>query len=136
MDASFWADKRPAGIPNDIDLTQYSSIIDVFDQACVKHAKLAAFSNMGVTLTYADLDRLSAAFASYLQQHTDLEPGDRRGVASPLGKRRTQVVRRVECANHHLIAFDLGRSITPLILSLHVFDYILSYFLSLLTPTH
>jgi len=83
MDASFWADKRPAGIPNDIDLTQYSSIIDVFDQACVKHAKLAAFSNMGVTLTYADLDRLSAAFASYLQQHTDLEPGDRIAVQMP-----------------------------------------------------
>ena len=83
MTASFWADKRPAGIPNDIDLTQYSSIIDVFDQACVKHAKLAAFSNMGVTLTYADLDRLSAAFASYLQQHTDLEPGDRIAVQMP-----------------------------------------------------
>ena len=83
MDASFWADKRPAGIPNDIDLTQYSSIIDVFDQACVKHAKLAAFSNMGVTLTYADLDRLSAAFASYLQQHTDLEPGDHIAVQMP-----------------------------------------------------
>ncbi|GGE40283.1 long-chain-fatty-acid--CoA ligase [Halopseudomonas oceani] len=83
MEASFWADKRPAGIPNDIDLTEYSSIIDVFDQACVKHAKLSAFSNMGVTLTYADLDRLSAAFASYLQQHTSLQPGDRIAVQMP-----------------------------------------------------
>ena len=32
---------------------------------------------MGTTLTYAELERLSAAFAAYLQQHTDLKPGDR-----------------------------------------------------------
>ena len=83
MDASFWADKRPQGIPNDIDLSQYSSIIDVFNQACVKHAQRPAFSNMGVTLTYADLDRYSAAFAAYLQQHTALQPGDRIAIQMP-----------------------------------------------------
>ncbi|MEH6799545.1 MAG: long-chain-fatty-acid--CoA ligase [Halopseudomonas sabulinigri] len=83
MDASFWDDKRPAGIPATIDLTQYSSIIDVFQQACAKHADRPAFSNMGVTLSYADLDRHSAAFASYLQQHTTLQPGDRIAVQMP-----------------------------------------------------
>ncbi|HIQ54241.1 MAG TPA: long-chain fatty acid--CoA ligase, partial [Pseudomonas pachastrellae] len=83
MDASFWADKRPQGIPNDIDLSQYSSIIDVFNQACIKHAQLPAFSNMGVTLSYADLDRYSAAFAAYLQQHTALQPGDRIAIQMP-----------------------------------------------------
>lgn len=83
MDASFWDDKRPAGIPATIDLTQYSSIIDVFQQACAKHGDRPAFSNMGVTLSYADLDRHSAAFASYLQQHTTLQPGDRIAVQMP-----------------------------------------------------
>jgi long-chain acyl-CoA synthetase len=38
---------------------------------------------MGVTLTYAELERHSAAFAGYLQQHTDLVPGDRIAVQMP-----------------------------------------------------
>ncbi|MEH6566039.1 MAG: long-chain-fatty-acid--CoA ligase [Halopseudomonas sp.] len=83
MEASFWDDKRPPGVPTTIDPTQYSSIIDVFEQACAKHADRPAFSNMGVTLSYADLDRYSAAFASYLQQHTNLQPGDRIAVQMP-----------------------------------------------------
>ncbi|MGH8412533.1 MAG: long-chain-fatty-acid--CoA ligase, partial [Pseudomonas sp.] len=35
------------------------------------------------TLTYAELDRRSAAFAGYLQWHTDLKPGDRIAVQMP-----------------------------------------------------
>ncbi len=42
-----------------------------------------AFSNLGVTLTYAELERHSAAFAAWLQQHTDLKPGDRIAVQMP-----------------------------------------------------
>ncbi|MEH6492791.1 long-chain-fatty-acid--CoA ligase [Halopseudomonas sp.] len=83
MDASFWDDKRPAGVPATIDPAQYTSVIDVFQQACQKHSDRPAFSNMGVTLSYADLDRYSAAFAAYLQQHTSLQPGDRIAVQMP-----------------------------------------------------
>lgn len=83
MEASFWSDKRPAGVPNDIDLTEYSSIIDVFERSCKKYADRPAFSNMGETMTYGELDRQSAAFASYLQNHTDLQPGDRIAVQMP-----------------------------------------------------
>ncbi|AQZ95892.1 long-chain-fatty-acid--CoA ligase [Halopseudomonas phragmitis] len=83
MEAAFWNDKRPAGVPNDIDLGQYSSIIDVFEQSCRKYAERPAFTNMGVTITYGDLERYSAAFASYLQNHTDLKPGDRIAVQMP-----------------------------------------------------
>ena len=83
MEASFWSDKRPPGVPNDIDLTEYSSIIDVFERSCKKYADRPAFSNMGETMTYGDLERHSAAFASYLQNHTDLQPGDRIAVQMP-----------------------------------------------------
>ncbi len=83
MEASFWSDKRPPGVPNDIDLTEYSSIIDVLERSCKKYADRPAFSNMGETMTYGDLDRHSAAFASYLQNHTDLQPGDRIAVQMP-----------------------------------------------------
>jgi long-chain acyl-CoA synthetase len=83
MQPDFWSDKRPAGVPNDIDLGAYKSVIEVFERSCKKFADRPAFSNMGVTLTYAELDRLSGAFASYLQKHTDLKPGERIAVQMP-----------------------------------------------------
>ena len=83
MQADFWNDKRPPGVPNDIDLGAYASVVEVFERSCKKFADRPAFSNMGVTLTYAELDRLSAAFAAYLQRHTDLKPGERIAVQMP-----------------------------------------------------
>ena len=83
MQPDFWNDKRPAGVPLDIDMTAFSSVVDVFERSCKKFADRPAFSNLGVTLTYAELERYSAAFAGYLQQHTDLKPGDRIAVQMP-----------------------------------------------------
>ncbi|WP_282363993.1 long-chain-fatty-acid--CoA ligase FadD2 [Pseudomonas sp. PS01297] len=83
MHPDFWNDKRPAGVPLDIDMTAFTSVVDVFERSCKKFADRPAFSNLGVTLTYAELDRLSAAFAGYLQQHTNLVPGDRIAVQMP-----------------------------------------------------
>ncbi|KIU44403.1 MULTISPECIES: long-chain-fatty-acid--CoA ligase FadD2 [Pseudomonas] len=83
MQADFWNDKRPAGVPSHIDLTVYKSVLEVFERSCKRFADRPAFTNLGVTLTYADLDRQSAAFAGYLQQHTDLVPGDRIAVQMP-----------------------------------------------------
>ncbi|WP_440811036.1 long-chain-fatty-acid--CoA ligase [Pseudomonas syringae] len=83
MQADFWNDKRPAGVDSDVDLRAYQSVIDVFDRCCKKFADRPAFSNMGVTLTYAELECQSLAFAGYLQQHTGLVPGDRIAVQMP-----------------------------------------------------
>ncbi|AZC24951.1 long-chain-fatty-acid--CoA ligase FadD2 [Pseudomonas sessilinigenes] len=83
MQPDFWNDKRPAGVPNEIDLGAYKSVIEVFERSCKKFADRPAFSNMGVTLTYAELERYSAAFAGYLQSQTDLAPGDRIAVQMP-----------------------------------------------------
>ncbi|MFD2643206.1 long-chain-fatty-acid--CoA ligase FadD2 [Pseudomonas japonica] len=83
MHADFWNDKRPAGVPSQIDMSSYKSVIEVFERSCKKFADRPAFSNLGVTLTYAELDRYSAAFAAYLQQYTDLKPGERIAVQMP-----------------------------------------------------
>ena len=56
---------------------QVSSLSDVFLTAFKTFADKPAFTCMGQTLTYAELDRYSAQFASYLQNHTNLESGDR-----------------------------------------------------------
>ncbi|TFF35603.1 long-chain-fatty-acid--CoA ligase FadD2 [Pseudomonas sp. RIT623] len=83
MQADFWNDKRPAGVPSTIDLNAYTSVVDVFERSCKRFADRPAFSNLGVTLSYAELERHSAAFAAWLQQHTDLQPGDRIAVQMP-----------------------------------------------------
>ncbi|MBH3386068.1 long-chain-fatty-acid--CoA ligase [Pseudomonas juntendi] len=83
MQADFWNDKRPAGVPSTIDINAYASVVEVFELSCKRFADRPAFSNLGVTLTYAQLERHSAAFAAWLQQHTDLQPGDRIAVQMP-----------------------------------------------------
>jgi len=64
-------------------MNAYTSVVDVFERSCKRFADRPAYSNLGVTLSYADLDRYSAAFAGWLQQHTDLVPGDRIAVQMP-----------------------------------------------------
>ena len=66
MQAEFWNDKRPVGVPAALDLGAYSSVVEVFERSCKKFADRPAFSNLGVTLTYAQLDHYSAEFAAYL----------------------------------------------------------------------
>ena len=83
MQADFWNDKRPAGVPSTIDMKAYTSVVDVFERCCKRFADRPAYSNLGVTLSYADLERHSAAFAAWLQQHTELVPGDRIAVQMP-----------------------------------------------------
>nr|WP_295801242.1 AMP-binding protein [uncultured Microbulbifer sp.] len=59
------------------------SILDVFTAAAAKYADRPAFTCLGHTLTLGDIDRLSGNFASYLQNKTNLKPGDRIAVQLP-----------------------------------------------------
>ncbi|MGP9831224.1 long-chain fatty acid--CoA ligase [Marinobacter sp. NSM] len=79
----FYQDKYPAGIPREVDLKKYKNMVDVFDQAVKKFAEKPAFTAVGVTLTYRDLDTQSRNFAAWLQNKTDLKPGDRIAVQMP-----------------------------------------------------
>ena len=79
----FYQDKYPAGIPREVDLKKYKNMVDVFEQAVKKYADKPAFSAVGVTLSYKDLDTQSRNFAAWLQNKTDLKPGDRIAVQMP-----------------------------------------------------
>lgn len=59
------------------------TVADIFTESCAQFADSPAFTCMGRTISYAELDRLSGAFAAYLQQHTQLKPGDRIAVQLP-----------------------------------------------------
>jgi long-chain acyl-CoA synthetase len=80
---NFWKDKYPTGIDAEINPDQYPNVQAVLKQSCERFANKPAFSNLGKTLTYGEMYTLSGAFAAYLQQHTDLQPGDRIAVQLP-----------------------------------------------------
>src|SRR6202044_700889 len=56
---------------------------DIFEEACVARGHAPAFTNMGATLSYAQLDTLSRAFAAWLQKKSGLGPGDRVALMMP-----------------------------------------------------
>jgi len=78
-----WLKQYPPGVPADIDPDSYASLRDIFDEACARHGHSPAFTNMGATLTYAQLDALSRAFAAWLQRKSGLLPGDRVALMMP-----------------------------------------------------
>jgi len=63
----FWLKSYPKGVPADIDYHQYESIVTLLDEAFKKYSNLPAYSCMGVTMTFRQLDENSAAIAAWLQ---------------------------------------------------------------------
>jgi len=78
-----WYKNYQPGVPYVIDPNQYSSVNDLMEQTFHKFATLPAFTNMGKTLSYADVDRLSYQFACYLQNDLKLSRGDRVAIMMP-----------------------------------------------------
>ncbi len=78
-----WLESYPEGVPAEINPDRYASINDILDQACRQFANLPAFTCMGKTLSYAELDRLAMAFARYLQGTLKLAKGERVAVMMP-----------------------------------------------------
>ncbi len=78
-----WLAHYPAGVPAEIDLNEFTSINDVFETALQKYGDKTAFINMGKSLTYAELDRLSRDFAGYLLGDLKLKKGDRVAIMMP-----------------------------------------------------
>lgn len=64
-------------------LNYNKTITDVFSESCQQYSESTAFSCMGQTLSFRELDQQCEKFAAYLQQHTSLQPGDRIAVQLP-----------------------------------------------------
>lgn len=78
-----WLKSYPKQVAPEIDLTQYSSVLDILEQANKKFAKQKAFTNMGVTHTYEQVWKESDAFAAFLQKKLNLKKGDRIAIQLP-----------------------------------------------------
>jgi len=62
-----WLKHYPPGVPAEIDVGEYASIRDVFDESVARFASRPAFTCMGKSITFAELDTLSSAFGAWLQ---------------------------------------------------------------------
>ena len=78
-----WLLQYPPGVPADIDPDRVGSLKVLIEEAMVTYRRQPAFTNMGATLTYAQLDELSRAFAAWLQQKSGLVRGDRVALMMP-----------------------------------------------------
>ena len=78
-----WLKNYPPGIPPEVDLDEFSSLKEVLEHSCRRFAALPAYSNLGASISYAQLDEASRSFAAYLQQTTGLKKGDRVAIMLP-----------------------------------------------------
>jgi long-chain acyl-CoA synthetase len=79
---ALWLKAYPAGTPAGIDVDAYPSLVALFEESCRRFAGRPAYHNLGTTLTYRELDSLSAQFAGYLAG-LGLERGDRVALMMP-----------------------------------------------------
>ncbi|QDQ40756.1 AMP-binding protein [Legionella geestiana] len=80
-----WLKNYQEGVPHEIDRGEYErirSLAQMIDESCLRFSDRVAYENLGSTLTYAEFDRKSLAFAKYLQQ-IGLKKGDRVAIMMP-----------------------------------------------------
>ena len=78
-----WLRHYPPGIPAEVDVHEFASLSEMLLRSCQRFGELPACSNMGASMTYAELDRSSRNFAAYLQKSLGLHKGDRVAVMMP-----------------------------------------------------
>lgn len=78
-----WYKNYQPGVPTLIDPNSIVSVVDLIEQSFHRFATKPAYTNMGKTLTYAELDRLSYQFACYLQNDLKMARGDRVAIMMP-----------------------------------------------------
>ena len=77
-----WLKQYPAGVPADIDVTQYSSLVELLEESFAKFSDRKAFICMDKSITYRELDEMSLALGAYLQSK-GLQKGARVALMMP-----------------------------------------------------
>ncbi|KTD35578.1 long chain fatty acid-CoA ligase [Legionella moravica] len=77
-----WFEQYQNGVPHEIDPSQYLSLVSLFKESCSLYAKRIAYTNLGSSITYSQLDHLTRDFAAYLQQ-LGLQKGARVAIMMP-----------------------------------------------------
>lgn len=77
-----WLKAYPAGVPADIDASQYSSLAALMEESFTNYGEQVAYSFMGRDFTFTQIDRRSQALAAYLQS-LGLVKGERVALMMP-----------------------------------------------------
>ncbi|MDX9730563.1 MAG: AMP-binding protein [Bdellovibrionales bacterium] len=82
---AFWTARYPKGIPATIEASveQYHSLVEVFDEMVGRFPTNPAFTCMGKTLTFSELNRKAESFAAFLQNELKMKKGDRIAIQMP-----------------------------------------------------
>ncbi len=78
-----WLERYTKGVPAEIDPDRYASLVALFSESCRQFADRPAYANMGRTMDFAELDRLTAALAAAFTQRLGLVKGDRLAIMMP-----------------------------------------------------
>jgi len=78
----FWLKNYPREVPADVDWTQYSSLVELLDEAFARYRDRNAYVCFGKTITFGEIDAMSKRFAAWLQSK-GLVKGDRVAIMLP-----------------------------------------------------
>ncbi len=78
-----WFESYPRSVPQEVDVDAFRNLVELFENSFNLYRDRAAFTCMGKTLTYGDIDKQSRAFGAYLQKSLGLKKGDRIAIQLP-----------------------------------------------------
>ncbi|MFO1427058.1 MAG: AMP-binding protein [Steroidobacteraceae bacterium] len=78
-----WLKSYPPDVPATIDVARYSSLKHLLEESFARYGALPAYVQMGRTMSYGELERLSRAFGAWLQHKAGLRKGDRVALMMP-----------------------------------------------------
>ncbi len=78
-----WVQHYPTSIPETIDTSKYNSLVHFMEEIFEEYKDLPMCENMGKVLTFNAVNKLSKAFAAYIQQHTNLSVGSHVAIQLP-----------------------------------------------------
>ncbi|MBL0166916.1 MAG: long-chain-fatty-acid--CoA ligase FadD [Propionivibrio sp.] len=78
-----WLQSYQEGVPAEIELSEFQSLGEMFEKSVSLYRERIAYINMGVEITYGELDKQSRDFAAYLQTNLKLPKGSRVAIMMP-----------------------------------------------------
>jgi len=78
-----WLKSYPKGVPSEINLDEFQSLVDLFNQTCDRFNDQPAFTNFGVEVSFRELKSHSENLSSFLLNEFNLKKRDRVSIMMP-----------------------------------------------------
>ena len=78
-----WLKSYPEGVPSEVNLDEFSSLVDLFNKTCERFDEKPAFVNFGVEVSFKKLKLYSESLSAYLLNNLNLTKGDRVSIMMP-----------------------------------------------------